>query len=248
MREQIVAANWKQNGNKALCDQFIEAARSSGLAGTQLVICPPALWLERMAAGLSASSWLTGGQNCSSEPAGAFTGEQSAEMLKEAGADYCIVGHSERRALFGESNETVSAKLRRSLEAGLRPILCIGEALEVREAGNANEFVATQLRESLGGLGEQLLKTLVVAYEPVWAIGTGVTASPEQVQSMHMHIRQILLALSAGADVPILYGGSVKPSNAAELLALDDVDGALVGGASLQPQDFLAIAASAQPA
>ncbi len=245
MREQIVAANWKQNGSSALCQQFFDAANDGHSIGPQLVICPPTVLIERLVGGLRESGWQVGGQNCSARPDGAFTGEISAGMLSEAGASFCIVGHSERRALFAESSAEVAAKVGLSLAAGLRPILCVGEALDVRESNGADDFVAQQLRESLAGIDAAQMATLVVAYEPVWAIGTGVTASPEQVQSMHQRIRAILTDLGGGADLPILYGGSVKPDNAAELLALEDVDGALVGGASLKPAEFLAIAASA---
>ena len=245
MREQIVAANWKQNGNRALCDQFADTARSPDALRPQLVICPPAVWIERLSEGLAGSTWLVGGQNCSAQSDGAFTGELSASMLKEAGASFCIVGHSERRALYGESDSEVALKMANVLSAGMRPILCVGESLEVRESGDAERFVSRQLQDSLSGISNESLQSVVVAYEPVWAIGTGVTASVEQVQSMHALIRKTLSAQGDGDSLPLLYGGSVKPGNAAELLALEDVDGALVGGASLSTADFKAIASSA---
>ena len=183
-------------------------------------------------------------QNCHQEAHGAYTGEITADMLKSVGCEYVILGHSERRAYFGEDDTLIAAKIQRALAAGLRPIYCCGEKLPSREAGEQEQVVGQQIKEALFGLSAEELSQVVIAYEPVWAIGTGVTASPEQAQDMHAFIRGLLKeqfgAESAGA-MSILYGGSVKPANAKELFSQGDVDGGLIGGASLKAEDFLAI-------
>lgn len=248
MRETIIAGNWKQNGDWSLCEQFIRAsehyANDAELSRVQLVLCPPSLWISELSSRLT-GAWCVGAQNLSAEADGAFTGEISGEMLGKAGATFCIVGHSERRSLYSESDEVVCRKLEAAKHAGLRPILCVGEDLDCREAGHAVEFVTDQLLASTKGMRQGDLQNLIVAYEPVWAIGTGKVASEEQVQSMHAAIRRMLVELVGSASNPLLYGGSVKPDNAVALLALPDVDGALVGGASLQIEDFLAIGRAA---
>lgn len=242
----LVAGNWKMNGVKA--DFAISAEVAKGYdaelkRAVELAICPPATLLYAMGASLIGSRIATGGQDCSTQESGAFTGETSAAMLADAGAAYAIVGHSERRTLHGESNATVKAKAQAAQAALLVPIVCVGETRDEREAGKALAIVKKQLRGSVpeGSVPE----TLVVAYEPVWAIGTGLTPTVADVAEMHAAIRAELgrmLGKAAAAGVRLLYGGSVKPSNAAELMGVADVDGALVGGASLKAGDFLAIA------
>ena len=248
MRNTIIAGNWKLNGDLSLCEQFAAIAQAQGNAQSDVttLICPPAIWLGALVERLSSTNWKLGGQNLASEISGAYTGEISASMLRSVGASYCIVGHSERRELFGESNAIVAKKAALALDAGLTPIVCVGEDLACREAGNENDFVASQLLASIDGLDAASAEKVVIAYEPVWAIGTGVTASSEQAQSMHAHIRKVLSASANSDKIPLLYGGSVKAENAGELLAQPDIDGALVGGASLKVNEFLAIVEAAR--
>jgi len=242
----LVAGNWKMNGLKA--DLAIAAEVAKGIdAGLRqavdLAICPPATLLFTLTAALIGSRIATGGQDCSAHASGAYTGEVSAPMLVDAGATYAIVGHSERRTLHGESNGQVKAKAEAALAAGLTPIVCVGETREEREAGKALAIVKKQLRGSVPDGASAA--SLVVAYEPVWAIGTGLTPTAADVAEMHEAIRAELgriLGKANAAGVRLLYGGSVKPSNAAELMNVANVDGALVGGASLKAEDFLAIA------
>lgn len=242
----LVAGNWKMNGLKA--DLGIAAAVAQGYgaelkAAVDLAICPPATLLFTASAALIGARIATGGQDCSVQPSGAFTGEISAAMLADAGATFCIVGHSERRTLHGETDATVKAKAVAARKALLVPIVCVGETREEREAGEALSVVRRQLEGSVPeGLDGA---SLVIAYEPVWAIGTGLTPTAADVAEMHASIRADLgriLGEAAAAGVRLLYGGSVKPSNAAELMNVPHVDGALVGGASLKAEDFLAIA------
>ncbi|MBN9452837.1 MAG: triose-phosphate isomerase [Bosea sp.] len=242
----LVAGNWKMNGLKA--DLAIAAEVAKGYDATlkpnvDLAICPPSSLLFTATAALIGSRIATGGQDCSTQASGAFTGEVSAAMLADAGANFCIAGHSERRTLHGETSATVKAKAEAAQKALLVPIVCVGETKDEREAGKALAVVRKQLRGSVPeGAGAA---TLVVAYEPVWAIGTGLTPTAADVAEMHEAIRAELGRLvgkQAAAGVRLLYGGSVKPSNAAELMNVANVDGALVGGASLKAEDFLAIA------
>lgn len=242
----LVAGNWKMNGVKA--DLAIAAEVAKGYdaalkAAVDLAICPPSTMLNPMTAALIGSRIATGGQDCSTQASGAFTGEISAAMLADAGAGFAIVGHSERRTLHGETNATVKAKAQAAQAALLVPIVCVGETRDEREAGKALAVVKKQLR---GSIPEgATAATLVVAYEPVWAIGTGLTPTAADVAEMHEAIRadlSRLLGKAAAAGVRLLYGGSVKPSNAVELMNVANVDGALVGGASLKAEDFLAIA------
>jgi triosephosphate isomerase len=241
----LVAGNWKMNGLRAEHATAVEIGKGySALLRRKLdlLICPPATMLHIMSAALVGTGVVTGGQNCHAKDAGAFTGDISARMLADAGAAYVILGHSERRTLNGETSAEVKAKAEAALNAFLTPIICIGETLAERDAGKTLAVVKRQLRGSLpdGATGD-----IVIAYEPVWAIGTGRTPTPEQVAEVHAAIRGELtraLGKGEGAKVRILYGGSVKPSNAAELMALPNVNGALVGGASLVAADFLAIA------
>lgn len=255
MRKPVIAANWKLNGDLALCREFASTFDDPG-AGTsvEVLVCPPAVYiptfvrlLEKSVSGASGDvqSLKVGAQNVAREAAGAFTGEISASMLAEVGVQYCIVGHSERRSIFGETDDEVLAKSQLLADSGITPIVCVGESLSVREAGKAETFVGDQLNAVLSRWQGISAKSIVLAYEPVWAIGTGVSATPEQVQTMHSQIRQQAGKFLDADALRILYGGSVKGSNAAELLALDDVDGALVGGASLNVDEFRQIVAAA---
>lgn len=249
MRKYLVAGNWKMHGhsaeNAALLDGILSGVPSSD--AVQLLVCPPFPYLSGVAARLAGSSVALGAQNVSEHDAGAFTGETAASMLKDVGCRYAIVGHSERRTLMGESSELVAAKFAAALSEGLIPILCVGETLEEREAGKTTAVIDQQLGAVLDRAGVAAFAAAVIAYEPVWAIGTGMTASPEQAQDVHAHIRGVLeshdTAIAAG--VQILYGGSVKGDNAAGLFEKPDIDGGLIGGASLKAHDFLAIADAA---
>ncbi|HEY8260067.1 MAG TPA: triose-phosphate isomerase [Methylosinus sp.] len=241
----LVAGNWKMNGLSASLGEIeaIGAGYDALRARVELVVCPPATLLAAAAPIAARFGLALGGQDCHAEASGAHTGDVSAEMLADAGASYAIVGHSERRADHGETDALVRAKALAALRAGLTPIVCVGETLDERRAGRAAEIVAGQLDGSLPAAPDRL----VVAYEPVWAIGTGLTPTPEDVAEIHGTIRArlgLLLGAEASAAIRILYGGSVKPSNAASLLRAENVDGALVGGASLLARDFLSIAAA----
>jgi triosephosphate isomerase len=241
----LVAGNWKMNGLKASLGEIVAMRRAAeaGEAGqAELVVCPPATLLGEAATLLAGGPVGLGGQDCHTKASGAYTGDISAAMLKDAGAAYAIVGHSERRALHGEDDALVRAKAEAAIGAGLAAIVCVGETREEREAGRAVEVVRGQLKGSLPPAAGQ--GGTIVAYEPVWAIGTGLTPTPDDVAAMHAAIRALLGEIygAAGAATRLLYGGSVKPSNAGDLLGLINVDGALVGGASLKAADFLGIA------
>jgi len=240
-RRPLVAANWKMNGLKgsiAELEKIIAGARS--LTAVDLLVCPPATLIAAFAAKAQGTPIAIGGQDCHAEAAGAYTGDISAEMLRDAGATAVIVGHSERRRYYGESDGAVRAKALAARRAGLLAIVCIGETRAERDAGRTSEVVRTQLNGSLPDDSERV----AIAYEPVWAIGTGLTPTRDDIAEMHAFIRERLLSRFAktGRDMRILYGGSVKPGNARDLLGVDDVDGALVGGASLKAEQFLAIA------
>jgi triosephosphate isomerase len=213
----------------------------------KLLICPPFPYLAAVASQISGSRVALGAQNVSEHESGAFTGEVAPAMLRDIGCEYVIVGHSERRALYGETSFAVAAKFKAALDAGLKPILCVGETLEQRESGGTESVVEVQLGAVIDKVGIAAFKSAVVAYEPVWAIGTGVTASPEQAQDVHRHIRGVMAGHDAevAESTQILYGGSMKGENAAGLLAMPDIDGGLIGGASLKAGDFLAIAEAA---
>jgi triosephosphate isomerase len=248
-RKKIVAGNWKMNLDRAKARELAGAvaARSGEAAGVDLVLCPPALYLDSVGAALFAakSSVGLGGQNMHDKASGAFTGEVAPPMLLDLGCRYVILGHSERRTLFGETDGTVNAKTKAALAAGLTPIVCVGETLEEREGGRTDAVVTTQVRGSLAGLSAADLEKVVIAYEPVWAIGTGKVATPQQAQEVHALIRSLLGSLASSevaGKIRIQYGGSVKPDNAADLACQPDIDGALVGGASLKADDFLGIA------
>ncbi|MDQ0463047.1 triosephosphate isomerase [Caulobacter ginsengisoli] len=239
----LIAGNWKMNGLAASLDEAraVAAALDAHPVGARVALCPPATLVERMAQVLAGTGVAIGGQDCRAEAGGAFTGDISAEMLAEAGASLVILGHSERRAGHGETDSDVAAKVAGALRAGLEPIVCVGETLEQRQAGQALAVVTGQLRGSLpAALADA---DFAVAYEPVWAIGSGLTPSLAEIEEVHVAARATLVELfgAAGARVPILYGGSVKPSNARDILAVKDVGGALVGGASLKAADFLGI-------
>lgn len=245
MRRKLVVGNWKLNGslqaNAALVAAF--GQRFEAAAGAVCGVCVPAVYLAQVAGLLGNSGIQLGAQDASREQQGAFTGEVSATMLAEVGARLCIVGHSERRALFGDTDAQVAVKFGRVKAAGMTPILCVGETLAEREAGVTDEVVIRQLDAVLAMHGQSALQDAVVAYEPVWAIGTGKTATREQAQAVHAVIRARLSKVDEvlAADMPILYGGSVKAANAADLFAMPDVDGGLVGGASLDAQEFAGI-------
>ncbi len=246
MPQRIVAGNWKMNGSRAQLAAFLAALRQGWAEPRRcdVLLFPPALLVPEAIEPASALGIGVGMQTVHPEASGAFTGELAAEMAVDVGASWTLVGHSERRELCGESDEDVAARTVAALRAGLRPMLCVGETLEQRRAGNAETVVREQLEAVLAVVGDELAAG-AVAYEPVWAIGTGETASPETAEAMHVAIRDILKARGPRLGmVPILYGGSVKPENAAALFAKEDIDGALVGGASLDAAAFLAIIAA----
>ena len=249
MRDFLVAGNWKMNGSSAANAELVAGIIDGVPAGSgfTLLVCPPFPYLAAVAAQAEGSAVKVGAQNVSEHDKGAYTGEVSPGMLRDAGCDYVIVGHSERRSLYGEASAQVAAKFVAAQAAGLTPILCVGETLEEREAGATEAVVDEQLDAVLDAAGVEAFGSAVIAYEPVWAIGTGMTATPEQAQDVHKHIRGRLAARneSIAAGVQILYGGSMKGENAAGLLGQPDIDGGLIGGASLKANDFLAIASAA---
>jgi triosephosphate isomerase len=237
----LIAGNWKMNGLSASLAEARAIADGVGQIAGRVAICPPAVLIHQMSQALAGGPVRVGGQDAHTDESGAFTGDVSAEMLKDAGATLVILGHSERRDGYRETDDLVARKTRAALRAGLEPIVCVGETLEQRKAGRALEVVTGQVR---GSLPKELAgKAFAVAYEPVWAIGTGLTPSLDEIEEVHMAIRATLIEMfGQDADVaPILYGGSVKPSNAAEILHAAEVGGALVGGASLKASDFLGI-------
>ena len=253
MRKYLVAGNWKMNGSRATNEALV-AGVLAGLAAVpkiDVLICPPTVYLDSVAQKLAGSALLLGAQNlCEQTQAGAFTGETLSSMLVEVGCRYVIVGHSERRALYGESDARVAEKFVAAQAGGLVPILCVGETLAEREAGQTEQVLERQIKAVIAASGIAAFANAVVAYEPVWAIGTGKTATVEQAQSAHAFIRGQLAANDAkiASSVQLLYGGSVKADNAAALFACEDVDGGLIGGASLKASDFLAICGAAQQA
>lgn len=246
-RKPLVAGNWKMNGSNELLSQFAKHFENLELNGCDLVLCPPAIFLSQAVGNSKTSGWHVAAQDVSHCDEGAHTGDISAGMLKKVGCDYVIVGHSERRVDHSESNDLVAQKALSLISQGLIPIFCVGESLETREQNKAQEFVAAQLDALFSVLSVDQLEKIVIAYEPIWAIGTGVTASPEQAQEMHAFIRDLLAQQHAavGAKVRLLYGGSVKSSNADELFSQADIDGGLIGGASLKPEEFEAICRAA---
>jgi triosephosphate isomerase len=245
MRQTLVAGNWKMNGSLEANQQLLDGIKAGVAEGVsaKVVVCPPAIYIAQAASSLNGSAVSWGGQNLSAEKSGAFTGETSADMLLDYKCKYVIVGHSERRALYGETDAMVADKYRAAIAAGLIPLLCVGELLEEREAGDTEAVVARQLDAVIDKAGIAAIGAGIIAYEPVWAIGTGKTASPQQAQDVHAFIRQRVASSDAAVaeKVQILYGGSVKPDNAEELFAMADIDGGLIGGASLDAEGFLAI-------
>ena len=243
-RRTLIAANWKMNGDLALLDSMLSTINTSGLSdNVDVLICPAFTLLGSFAK--DSSSVLKGAQNVSQFDSGAYTGEISIEMLKACHCEYVLVGHSERRELFQESNEVVAEKFQRITQANMKTVLCLGESLAEREAEQTKNVLAQQLDTVLNVSSAEQWQNVVIAYEPVWAIGTGKTATPEMAQETHEFIRQYLRSNTTTeqfADtIQILYGGSMKPANAADLLAQNDIDGGLVGGASLDPESFVAI-------
>jgi len=244
-RTRLVVGNWKMNGSRAANAALLAALRSAAPFPATVAVCVPAPYLGEVASALQGSAIAWGAQDCSSHESGAFTGEISAAMLAEFGCRYVIVGHSERRALHGEGDALVAEKAARALAAGMTPIVCVGETLAEREAGETASVVSRQLGAAIERLGDAIGEA-VIAYEPVWAIGTGKTASPAEAEAVHARLRGQLAALSPrAAAVSILYGGSVKPDNAAALFGQSNIDGGLIGGASLNAEHFAAICKAA---
>ena len=245
-RTPLIAGNWKmyKTGPEAVKTAQTLAGLCSDVQNVDIMIAPASLSLPLVSRAVEGSTITTGAQNIYSEPQGAFTGEVSAEMVRAAGAEYVIIGHSERRQYFGETDESVCKKIRAALRAGLKPVLCIGESLEERESEKTFLILDKQVSDGLKGFVLDELDTLVLAYEPVWAIGTGKTADVNQVDEVHQHLRFLLKRLfsdKTAEQTRILYGGSVKPENVTELMGIEDVDGALVGGASLDADIFINI-------
>ncbi|MGH8855050.1 MAG: triose-phosphate isomerase [Telluria sp.] len=249
MRQKLVVGNWKMNGSRA-ANATLLAGILDGLAGTKAkaAVCVPAPYLYQCQDLLQGSALTWGAQDVSCQPSGAYTGEVCASMLQDFGCRYVIVGHSERRAYHGESDELVAKKTKALLDAGMTPIVCVGETLEQREAGQTMQVAGAQLEAVLEKIGPDAVAQIVLAYEPVWAIGTGKTATPEMAQEVHAALREKLRACNAEAaeNTLVLYGGSMKPDNAADLMAQPDIDGGLIGGAALKAADFLAIIRAAQ--
>lgn len=250
LRKAIVAGNWKMNNDRNAAKKLItELNPLVKDAACEVVLCVPYTNLETALSLCEGTNMHVGAENCHWAKSGAFTGEISAEMLAEMGIEYVIIGHSERRQYFGETDQTVQARVRAALDAGLKVILCVGEVLEQREQGITEEVVALQTKVALGGVSEEELSRIVIAYEPVWAIGTGKTATADQAEEVCAFIRSVVAKLysKAAADaLTIQYGGSMKPGNAKELLSKEDVDGGLIGGAALVASDFAAIIEAAR--
>jgi len=248
MRRKIVAGNWKMHGTRASATALLDAIAAAPASACEVIVIPPCIYLAELTARFAGKGIGFGAQDVSAQAQGAFTGEIAAPMVKDIGARYALVGHSERRQYHAESNDLVAAKFAQAQAAELIPILCVGETLEQRDAGQTESVIAAQLDAVIRRSTAASLTAAVIAYEPVWAIGTGRTASPAQAQAVHEFIRGKVRHEDAtiSGSLPILYGGSVKPGNAAELFAQPDVDGGLIGGASLVAADFIAICAAAR--
>lgn len=252
MRKKIIAGNWKMNKTleegQALASEVINMAADEAPSEVSLVLCTPAIHLAAVASATKSSENVNvAAQNMSEHESGAYTGDISADMVLSTGASHVVLGHSERREYHNETNAQLAARVKLALDKGLTPIFCCGESLETREAGNHVSFVNGQLKDSLFELSAEEMQKVVIAYEPIWAIGTGVTASSDQAQEMHKSIRDSIasnFSQEVANEISILYGGSMKPTNAQELLARPDVDGGLIGGASLKARDFIDIAKS----
>ena len=250
MKKFLIAGNWKMNKTSAEAKAFAEELKAKNLPNAKDVcVLAPFTSIEALGRALDGSGIGFGAQNVHFEPNGAFTGEVSVSMLQELGIGYCVIGHSERRQYFAETDETVNKKLKVLIEAGITPILCVGESLEVREQGGEQAFVAGQVVADFAGISAADAAKIVIAYEPIWAIGTGKTATPEQAEDMCAFIRGVVGGIyddnALASEMLILYGGSMKPSNAKELLEKPDINGGLIGGASLKADDFAAIAEAA---
>lgn len=248
MRKKIVAGNWKMNKNfqeaEDLMFEIVDELTEKGSGETEVIVCPPAVYLEMSSDIAAENGFMVGAQNLSQWESGAYTGEISAPMLHSMGITHCILGHSERRTYFGETDKIIAAKVDLTLKHGMIPIYCCGEVLAERQSEKHFEVVRSQVSEALFHLGSEAISQVVIAYEPVWAIGTGVTASSEQAQEMHAFIRSLLTekyGKEVSDEISILYGGSCNAKNAAELFANPDVDGGLIGGASLKAADFITI-------
>lgn len=248
MRKKIVAGNWKMNTTPEQGVELVKAVlKGLGTAchAVEYIVCPPYTHLSEVTRAVRGTAVSVGAQNCAEEAKGAYTGEVSAEMIASLGARYVILGHSERRQYYGETSSTLNKRMKQTYANKLVPIYCMGETLEERESGRLFDVVKAQIEEVVFNLTEDEFKKLIIAYEPVWAIGTGKVATAEQAQEMHAFIRKTLAAKfgALAAKTPILYGGSVKPDNAAEIFAKEDVDGGLIGGAALKAEDFIGIGA-----
>jgi len=244
MRRTIVAGNWKMNASKESVNKLILGILSGmSEVGSEVLVCAPFPYLSQVEELIADSQVKLGAQNLNTNSSGAFTGEVSANMIKDFGARHVIVGHSERRSLYGETSSLVAEKVKAALENDLTPLLCVGESLEQREAGETETVVAEQINAVIGLVGIRAFRNIIIAYEPVWAIGTGKTASPRQAQEVHLFIRSLLGESneSIAQNTPILYGGSMNSGNANELIACADIDGGLIGGAALKAEDFLQI-------
>lgn len=249
MRKPIIAGNWKMNGSRSSIKELLEGVKAGmgDVKSAEVAVCAPYIYLADVSEQLTGSAVAWGGQNLSTEAKGAFTGEISADMLLDFKCEYAIVGHSERRTIYGETDELVAEKFEVARKAGLKPILCIGESLEERESGVTIDVCSRQINAVIEKSGVEALTDGVIAYEPIWAIGTGVTATPDQAQETHAAIRKMIAEKDASVaeQVRIQYGGSMNAANAKELLAMEDIDGGLIGGASLKAEDFLAICTAA---
>jgi len=252
MRKPFVAGNWKMytdsHSSVELAEAVASRSREFAGQGVDIAVCPPFIYLQAVVAAVSASSVAVGAQDMYFEANGAYTGEISVSMLKELGCTYVLCGHSERRHVIGEDDELINKKVCAAISGGLLPILCVGELLEQRKVEKTNEVVTRQLKAGLAGLSAAKVRAVTVAYEPVWAIGTGLTATPQQAQQAHELVRELLEQMydkQTAEEIRILYGGSVKPNNATDIMSRPDVDGLLVGGASLKADDFIAIIGAA---
>ena len=247
MRKKIIAGNWKMNNDLQGSEKLIVELKNllkDEKPNCDIIICPPFTSLSEASKLLKGSIIKLGAQNMHFEENGAFTGEVSASMLKSVGCEYVILGHSERRTIFNESDELINKKIKKALLSGLKPIFCVGELLEERENGSTNDVIKRQVLTGLEGISASDMNNIIIAYEPVWAIGTGKTATPDQAQEVHEFIRDLIeieYSLEVANDITIQYGGSVKPDNAKELLSQKDIDGALVGGACLKADSFMGI-------
>ncbi len=248
MRKPFVAGNWKMNTDSRSSVKLAKGVADGSVEldspGVDVAVCPPYVYLQAVASAVSSSSVAVGAQDVYYEAKGAFTGEISASMLKDIGCTYALCGHSERRHVIGETDDLINKKVTAAIGGGLLPILCVGELQSEREAGQTEEVVTRHIKKGLAGLSDEKVLAVTVAYEPVWAIGTGLTATPEQAQEVHEFIRGLLAEIydrRLAEEIRILYGGSVKPDNAADLMGRADIDGVLVGGASLKVDDFVAI-------